>query len=54
MRKNLDRNPQELILSYVNSQSIARYIKLFLAMAEIDITVFTTHFVYSASTKANN
>ena len=36
----------------INSQFIARYIKLFLAMAGIDIT---THFVRRASTsKANN
>ena len=36
VRENLDENPQELILSYaypfksINSQSIAKYIKLFL------------------------
>ena len=61
MRENLDGNPQELILSYaypsktINSQWIARYIKLFLATAGIEITVFTTHSVRSASTsKANN
>ena len=36
----------------INSQFIARYIRLFLAMAGIDIT---THFVRRASTsKANN
>ena len=56
VRENLDGNSQELILSYaypfkpINSQSIARYVKLFLAMEGIDITVFTTHFVRSAST----
>ena len=56
MRENLDGNPQELILSYaypfrpINSQSIARYIKLFLAMAGTDITVFTTHTVRSTPT----
>ena len=61
VRKNLDGNQQELILSYsfpftpINSQSIARYIKPFLAMAGIHITVFTTHSVRSALTiKANN
>ena len=61
VRGNLDGNPQGLILSYaypfkpMNSQSIARYIKLFLAVAEIDITVFTTNSVCSTSTnKANN
>ena len=61
MRENLDGNPQELILSYaypfkpINPQTIARYIKLFLAMAGIGITVFNTHSVRSASTsKANN
>ena len=61
VRENLDGNPQELILSYaypfkpVNSQSIAICIKLFLAITGIDITVFTTHSVRSASTsKANN
>ena len=61
MRENLDGNLKELILSYahpfkpINSQSVAKYIKRFLAMAGIDITVFTTHSVRSASTsKANN
>ena len=61
VRKNLDENQQELILSYsfpftpINLQSIARYIKPFLAMAGIHITVFTTHSVRSALTiKANN
>ena len=61
MRENLDRNLQELILSYaypfktINSRSIKRYAKLFLAMAGIDIIVCTTHSVCSASTsKANN
>ena len=61
MRENIDGNPQELILSYgypskpINSQSIARYIRLFLAMVGTDITVFTIHSVRSASTsKANN
>jgi len=61
VRENLEGNPQQLILSYayphkpINSQSIARYIKLFLGMCGIDITVFTTHSTRSASTsKANN
>ena len=61
MRENLDENPHKLILLYADTfkpiyaQSIARYIKLFLAMAGIDITVFTTHSICSASTsKANN
>ena len=54
--ESLDGNPQELILSYaytfelINSQLIARYTKLFFAMAGIDITIFTTHSVHSAST----
>ena len=45
VRENLNENPQELILLYAyllkpnNSQSIARYIKLFLALAGINITV---------------
>ena len=61
MRENLDENPHKLILLYADTfkpiyaQSIARYIKLFLAMAGIDITVFTTHSIGNASTnKANN
>ena len=61
MRENIDENPQELILSYaytfkpINSQSIVRYVKFFLAMAGVDITIFTTHSIDSASTsKANN
>ena len=61
MRENLNGNPEELILSYacpfkpINSQSIARHIKLFLGMAGINTTVFTTHSIHSASTnKANN
>lgn len=56
-----DGNSQELILSYgypfkaINSQSIARYIILFLAMAGIDIAVFTTHSAHSALvSKAKN
>ena len=31
-------------------KSIARYMKLFRGMAGLDITIFTTHFVPSAST----
>ena len=61
VRENFDGNPQELILSYaypfkpINSQSITSYIKLFLAMVGIDITVFTIHSIHSASTsKARN
>ena len=61
VRENLDGNPEELNLSYaypfkpINSQSVARYIKLFLTMAGIDIIVFTAHSIRSASTsKANN
>ena len=61
VRENLDGNPQELILSYaypfkpINSQSIARYIKFFLAMTGIEKTVFISNSVRSASTsKVNN
>ena len=56
VREDLNENPQELILSYaypfkpISSQSIARYIKIFLAMSRIGITVSTTHFVRSVST----
>ena len=61
MRENLAGNSEELNLSYpypfkpINSQSVARYIKLFLTMAGIDIIVFTAHSIRSASTsKAKN
>ena len=61
VRENIDGNPQELIWSYVhpfkliNVQSIARCIKHFFAIAEVDIAIFTTYSVLSASTsKANN
>ena len=50
-----------LILSYsyphkmVKSATLARYVKLFLGLAGIDLTVFTAHSTRSASTtKANN
>ena len=48
-KKNLEGTPQQLILSYayshrpVNSQVIAWYIKLFLGMYGIDITVYLLH-----------
>ena len=61
IRDNLEGDSDQLILSYayphnpINSQSIARYIKLFLELCGIDITVFTAHSVRSSSTsKANN
>ena len=50
-----------IILSYqyphmsVASATLARYAKMFLSMAGIDITIFTAHSMRSASTsKANN
>ena len=61
IRENLEGDNDQLILSYayphnaINSQSIARYIKLFLGLCGINITVFTAHSVRSSSTsKANN
>lgn len=61
IRENLEDQPQQLLLSYayphqpIGVCTIARYIKLFLGMAGIDITVFTAHSTRSASTsKANN
>ena len=44
-----------LTIKPINSQFIARIIKLFLVMAGTDIMVFTAHSVHSASTsKASN
>ncbi|XP_057291878.1 uncharacterized protein LOC130614434 [Hydractinia symbiolongicarpus] len=61
IRENLENQPKQLLLSYayphkpVGVATIARYIKLFLGLAGIDITVFTAHSVRSVSTsKANN
>ena len=62
MRPNSDAETKRpLLLSYappykpVGTATIARYIKQFLGMAGIDITVFTAHSTRSASTsKANN
>ena len=61
IRENLEGKPQQLILSYwyphnpVGIQTIARYVKDFLGMAGIDLTVFTAHSTRKASTsKANN
>ena len=56
LRENLEGTPQQLILSYayphkpVNSQAIAQYVKLFLDMCGIDITIFTAHSTRSALT----
>ena len=47
LKENVEGTPQQVILSYayllkpVNSQTIARYAKLFLGMGGIDITVLT-------------
>ena len=60
IRENLEGNPQELILSWayphkpVKVATIARYIKSFLGMAGVDITVFTAHSTRHASTSKNN
>ena len=61
IRENLEEQPKGLILSYryphqpVTTSTIARYVKLFLGLTGIDITVFTTHSTRKASTsKANN
>ena len=61
IRENSCEDDKQLIISYaypnkpVKSATIARYLKLFLQDAGIDITVFTPHSTRSASTsKANN
>jgi len=60
IRENLEGKPQGLILSYayphnpVGVSTIARYVKIFLGMAGIDITVFSTHSTRHASTSKNN
>ena len=59
--EKIHEDDKQLIISYaypnkpVKSATIARYLKLFLKDAGIDITVFTPHSTRSASTsKANN
>ena len=60
LRENLEGTPQQLILSYVylhkpvNSQTIARCVKLFLGRTGITISVFTAHSTRSASTSTAN
>ena len=61
IRENAREDDKQLIISYaypnkpVISAIVARYIKLFLMDAGIDITVFTPHSTRAASTsKANN
>ena len=61
IRENLPNQPKQLILSYayphkpVTTPTITRYVKMFLELAGIDITVFTCHSTRKASTsKANN
>ena len=61
IRENLEGQPTKLILSYayphqpVGSATIAQYVKTFLGMAGVDLTVFTAHSTRSASSsKANN
>ena len=61
IRENACEYDKQLIISYaypnksVKSDTVARYIKLFLMDAGIDITVFTPHSTRAASTsKANN
>ena len=61
IRENACEDDKQLIISYVypnkpvKSSTVARYIKLFLMDAGIDITVFTPHSTRAASTsKANN
>ena len=61
IRENACEDDKQLIISYaypnkpVKSATVARYIKLFLMDAGIDITVFTPHSTRAASTsKANN
>ena len=56
IRENIEDKPTQLILSYayphkpVTSTTIARYVKLFLGQACIDLTVFSAQSTRSAST----
>ena len=56
VRENIEAQPTQLILSYTYSQkaimsiTIARYVKLFLKQAGIDLTVFSAHLTRSPST----
>ena len=59
--KNLEENKDQLLLfnAYpqkpINCQSMARYIKLFLELSGINVTVFIAHSTRGSSTsKANN
>ena len=60
IRENLENQPKGLILSYVYPHkpvcvsTIARYVKLFLGMAGIDVTVFSAHSTRHASTSKSN
>ena len=61
IRENACEGDKQLLLSFsyphkpVKSATIARYIKMFLGMAGIDLTVFSAHSTRSAATiKANN
>ena len=59
-KENIEGQPNQLILSYayphkpVMSTTIARYVKLFLGQAGIDLTVFSAHSTTSASTSKGN
>ena len=61
LRNHLTGNDKQFIISYapphnpISSATIARYIKTFIELAGIDITVFTAHSTRNSSTsKANN
>ncbi len=61
IRENLPGKPQQIVLSYayphniVKTSTITRYVKAFLMLAGIDITIFTCHSTRKASTsKASN
>ena len=60
IRENIEDQPTQLILSYayphkpVTSTAIARYVKLFLGQAGIDLTVLSAHSTRSASTSKGN
>ena len=62
IRENVeDEFTQKLVLSYayphkaVNSSTLARYVKMFLGQAGIDLTIFTAHSTRAASSsKAHN
>ena len=60
IRGNVEGQTTQLILSYAYSQkpamsaTIARYVKLFLGQAKIDLAIFSAYSTWSASTSKGN